>query len=91
MKDTTLAGALAGHFDAGQATVDELTRKRLASLITVKGYTLTGIARAMGKSHTWLLRKLDPTQGTIRPCTLEDVGEVLAFLKASSDELIAAA
>lgn len=91
MSTNDLAGALAGHFDAGPATVDERTRARLAALIQAKGYTLTGIARAMGKSHTWLLRKLDPEQGTIRPCTLEDVAEVLAFLEATAEDLIAAA
>lgn len=91
MSTNDLAAALGGHYDPGPATVDELTRKRLAALIAARGYTITGVARAMGKSHTWLLRKIDPDQGTIRTCTLDDVAEVLAFLEATADDLIAAA
>jgi len=86
-----LSKALAGHYDATGAIVDELTRRRLAALIASKGFTLTGLARAMDRSHTWMLRKLDPEQESPRPCTVGDVSEVLAFLKASPNDLIAAA
>ena len=87
------AGPLAGRFDPTDAHVDQPTREALAALIAAKGYSLTGLARAMKRSHTWLLRKLDPDQASPRPTTLGDVAEVLSFLEleASALELPAAA
>lgn len=86
-----LAASLNGHYDPGPSTVDELTRSRLEALISARGYTLTGLARAMGRSHTWILRKLDPAQANPRPCTVGDVAEILTFLEASPEDLTAAA
>jgi len=88
---TELTAHLDGHFDAAAATVDELTRTRLAKLIAAKGFTLTGLARAMNRSHTWILRKLDPDQPAPRPCTVQDVSTILDFLEATPEDLIAAA
>lgn len=87
----TLAQALLGHYNPEPATVDAETRGRLSKLIGSKGFTLTGLARAMGKSHTWILRKLDPDQPNPRPCTLEDVAAILSFLGATPADLTAAA
>lgn len=83
------AALLAGHFDPAPAVVDETILSRLALLIEARGYSLTGLARAMGRSHTWVLRKLDPAHPSARACTLVDVVEILDALGASPEDLMA--
>lgn len=61
-------------------TFGDTTRARLRALIAAKGYSLTGLARAMNRSHTWILRKLDPATKEPRPLELGDVDGILAFL-----------
>lgn len=61
-------------------TFGDTTKARLRALIAAKGFTLTGLARAMNRSHTWILRKLDPATKEPRPLELGDVDAILAFL-----------
>lgn len=84
----TLATVLLGLYDHGPATVSDAVRVGLERLIMSKGKTPTGLSRAMGKSHTWALRKVDPTQPQSRACTLGDVAEILDFLGATPQELL---
>ena len=57
-----------------------LIKARLRALIDARSYSLTGLARAMGRSHTWILRKLDPATREPRPLELGDVDAILSFL-----------
>lgn len=61
-------------------TFGALTRARLRALIAAKGYTLTGLARKMDRSHTWILRKLSPDTKEPRPLDMGDVDAILKFL-----------
>lgn len=66
-----------------------ILRARLAALIELNGHSLTGLARAMDRSHTWLLRKLDTDTAEPRPLTVEDMDAVLGFLGAPPAALLA--
>lgn len=68
--------------------ISTILRTRLLALLELHGYSITGIAKAMGRSHTWLLRKLDPEQAATRPLTVSDLDEVLAHLGLEPDVLL---
>lgn len=85
-----IARGLDGHVAERDATVDDYVKTALATLITRKGHSLTGLARSMRRSHTWLLRKLAPNQGSPRSTTLGDVADVLAHLGATVEDLVEA-
>lgn len=61
-------------------TFGNITRARLRALIAARGYSLTGLARKMKRSHTWILRKLSPDTKEPRPLDMGDVDAILAFL-----------
>lgn len=91
---THLATLLDGHFtppDRAKAILDPAARAKLAALVDASSYTLTGLARAMGRSHTWALRKLDPEAAEPRPCTLADAVEILTFLELPAESMSLAA
>jgi hypothetical protein len=62
---------------------------RVNAHLARRGLSATGLARAMGRSHTWLLRKLDPNQAEGRPIMLEDLDTVAAHLGITGAELLA--
>ncbi len=67
--------------DTDTDTFDAQLQVRLRALIEGKGYSLSGLARAMKRSHTWALRKLDPGSSDPRPLLTSDVDEILTFLE----------
>jgi len=83
-----VAVALADHIQPGP--LDDVACTGLAKLIADRGHTLTGLARKMDKPHTWLLRKLDMARDKRWACSAEDAAEVLTFLGASPQDILAA-
>lgn len=66
----------------------DLLRARLKALIEKHDMTPTGLAKAMDRPHTWIVRKLDANHPQSRPLRLEDCDEVITFLKESPKVLL---
>lgn len=71
--------------DRVRAALREMIEKR-AGTDRRPGYTT--IARAMGRCHNWLVRKLVPQASDPRPMTLQDVDAVLVHIDADPAELL---
>lgn len=61
-------------------TLTSILRTRLRALLEEHGLSASRVARDMGRSHTWLVRKLDLSHPQARPLRTEDCDEVLAHL-----------
>lgn len=72
-----------------ETTIDSILRTRVQALLTKHDLTATGAAKAMGRSHTWLLRKLDPAREDSRPLMVADLTEVLDHLGEPPAALLA--
>ena len=64
--------------------IDRILKARLRALLQQCGLIPSRCAREMGRSHTWLSRKLDGE----RPLTVMDCDEVLAHLQLEPSALL---
>lgn len=71
-------------------TLLQVLRCRLKLLLQLQGLSPSGVARDMGRAHTWLARKLDADHTQARPLLVQDIDEVLAHLELPGTRLLRA-
>lgn len=69
--------------------VSEVVRVRLLALIARAGTSPTAVSTGIGKTHSYLARKLGPpSTSDVRPLTTADLDEVLAYLGLPASALL---
>lgn len=58
--------------------------------MAARGMSATGLARAMKRSHTWILRKLDLEHPEARGLTTADLAAIATHLGITAAELLTA-
>ena len=63
--------------------------ERVLNLLRIRGLTTHAAARGVGRSHTWLRRKIEPLGPAeeARPLAANDVDEILAHLEVRPEVL----
>lgn len=64
-------------------SLDIILRARVAALCARHGKALTAVGREMGRSHTWLLKKVDLDKSGLYAVELTDLDAVCAHLGES--------